>query len=275
MPRTLLLLLGSSHPLPTAAVTAIAVLLGAALGLEPWRLAALGAAVLAGQLAIGLANDWLDAEEDRAAGRRDKPAARGDVPVRTVRAAALATAAASLLLAAPLGGGAWLANAVLLGAGLAYDAGLKRTPLSHAAYLAGFGALPAIAALSIQPPALPAWWAVAASALLGGAAHFANVLPDLEADAAAGVRGLPQRLGRRATTALTGAQLAAAAAVIVLGAGASPLLIAGLALVLASGVAVPILAARAPASRAPFAFVVLAALAATAMLLASGGRILA
>jgi len=39
--------------------------------------------------------------------------------------------------------------------------------------------------------------ALVAAALLGFAAHFANVLPVLRADAATGVRGLPQRLGPR------------------------------------------------------------------------------
>jgi heme o synthase len=43
-------------------------------------------------------------------------------------------------------------------------------------------------------PAPPAWL-VAAGALLGGGAHFANVLPDLADDARTGVRGLPHRLG--------------------------------------------------------------------------------
>jgi len=58
-------------------------------------------------------------------------------------------------------------------------------------------------------PAPPAWL-VAAGALLGGGAHFANVLPDLEDDAATGVHGLPHRLGASGSTI--------AAAVLLLGA---------------------------------------------------------
>jgi hypothetical protein len=41
----------------------------------------------------------------------------------------------------------------------------------------------------------------AAAALLGTGAHFANVLPDLDDDITSGVRGLPQRLGRRGSMA--------------------------------------------------------------------------
>ena len=44
------------------ALTLIPVVLGASIGLEPWRLTALGAAMLCGQASVGLSNDWLDAE---------------------------------------------------------------------------------------------------------------------------------------------------------------------------------------------------------------------
>jgi 1,4-dihydroxy-2-naphthoate octaprenyltransferase len=38
---------------------------------------------------------------------------------------------------------------------------------------------------------------MAAAALLGVAAHFANVLKDLAQDLTSGIKGLPQRLGKR------------------------------------------------------------------------------
>jgi hypothetical protein len=50
-------------------------------------------------------------------------------------------------------------------------------------------------------------------------AHFANVLPDLPADLATGVRGLPQRLGGRISRAVAGLLLGAATAVLALGPG--------------------------------------------------------
>ncbi|MES1212758.1 MAG: UbiA family prenyltransferase, partial [Leifsonia sp.] len=93
----------SAHPGPTLAVTAVAVLLGVAVGLEPWRVALLGLAMLFDQLSVGLSNDWIDADRDRAVGRTDKPVARGDIAAGAVRAAAWVCAAAALLLTLPLG----------------------------------------------------------------------------------------------------------------------------------------------------------------------------
>jgi 4-hydroxybenzoate polyprenyltransferase len=55
--------------------------------------------------------------------------------------------------------------------------------------------------------------------LLGVAAHLANVLPDLREDAVTGVRGLPHRLGPKATALAGAGILLAASAVILFGAG--------------------------------------------------------
>jgi 4-hydroxybenzoate polyprenyltransferase len=46
----------------------------------------------------------------------------------------------------------------------------------------------------------PFWvepWIVMAAALLGVSAHFANVLPDMQADKLTGVRALPHLMGQR------------------------------------------------------------------------------
>src|SRR5690606_26490688 len=105
-------LLRSSHPVPGAGVTVIAVLLGVAVGLEPWRVAVLGLAMALDQLSIGLSNDWIDAERDRASGRADKPVAAGEIGVAPVRAAATATAVLALVATIPLGPAALAAHAV-------------------------------------------------------------------------------------------------------------------------------------------------------------------
>jgi 4-hydroxybenzoate polyprenyltransferase len=82
---------------------------------------------------------------------------------------------------------------------------------------------------------------IAGGALLGLAAHFTNTVGDTEADAATGVRGLPQRLGP-AVSPRVSAVLVVLAAVALLSAarGAGPLTVAVLVLgaVVAAGGAV-------------------------------------
>jgi 4-hydroxybenzoate polyprenyltransferase len=203
MPSTAVTLARSSHPGPSLAVTLITVGLGFGAGLDAVRLVFLGFAMLAGQLSVGLSNDWIDAKRDAVVGRKDKPIAMGLISAAAVRNAALVCAGAMVLLAVPLG---WRAEVVLIlavGGAWAYNAWLKKSVFSIVPYVLGFGALPAIATLARRIPAAPALWALGVGALLGAAAHFANTLPDLDDDAATGVAGLPQRLGRRVSSALT------------------------------------------------------------------------
>src|SRR5690242_19964032 len=98
MPARIRAVAASTHPGPALAVTAITIGLAIANGLEPWRVALLGLAMLANQLSVGLSNDWIDAERDRAVGRPDKPVARGDVSQRAARNLAFAFAGLALLL---------------------------------------------------------------------------------------------------------------------------------------------------------------------------------
>jgi 4-hydroxybenzoate polyprenyltransferase len=147
----------------------------------------------------------------------------------TPRATGIATVIALLLtfaLSAALG---WPGGAAVVGTavcGWAYNLGLKATVLSWLPYAIAFGLLPAVVTLSDSPPRWPPAWALTAGALLGVAAHLANALPDLRDDEATGVRGLPHRLGAKAT-ALTGAALLLAASAVILfgsgpGAGGQP-----------------------------------------------------
>jgi 4-hydroxybenzoate polyprenyltransferase len=189
-------LLLACHPAPALAVTVVAVLLGAAVELSVGRLVLLGLAVAAGQLSIGWSNDRIDAGRDAATGRRDKPAALGVVPLTTLSVAAALALAVAIVLSLALGIRPGVAALLLVASGWAYNLGLKATVWSAAAYLIGFGALPAVPYLALPGSPWPPWWAVVTGALLGFGAHFANVLPDLRDDASTGVRGLPQRLGR-------------------------------------------------------------------------------
>lgn len=189
------------HPLPSAAVTVLTLLL--ALGAPAGEVGLVVVAVLTGQLVIGWHNDLLDAGRDRAAGRTDKPLARGDVSPPTVRAALLAALVLTVLLSLACGGwpGLGLHVGLVVGSGLAYNAGLKATVWSWVPYAVAFGSLPAFVWLSVGRGAAP-WWVVAVGALLGVGAHLLNVLPDLEEDLRAGIRGLPHRLGSRSSRVL-------------------------------------------------------------------------
>jgi 4-hydroxybenzoate polyprenyltransferase len=221
-----LALLRASHPGPCLAVTAITVLLSVGAGARrAGPLALLVVAVFAGQLSIGWSNDALDAGRDAAAGRNDKPVARGDLNAHTVWTAAFVALAVAFGAALVLGPwtAAWLVPVV--GGGWAYNAGLKSTPLSAAAYVVGFAPLPALAASILPGHPLARPWSAVAAAVLGVGAHFVNVLPDLQADQEAGVRGLPQlvalRGGERAVRLVAlGLLLTASVLIAVVAAGA-------------------------------------------------------
>jgi 4-hydroxybenzoate polyprenyltransferase len=154
-------------------------------------------AMLAGQLSVGWSNDACDAALDMAAGRTDKPVARGEVTVRSLWVAAVVSVLAALAMSAAISLVTLGILALLVGAGWAYNLGLKSTPWSGAMYLLGFAPLPAYAASTLPGQPAPRFWVCVAAGLVGLGAHFANVLPDLDADLRSGVRGLPQVVAAR------------------------------------------------------------------------------
>jgi 4-hydroxybenzoate polyprenyltransferase len=153
--------------------------------------------MLAGQLSIGWSNDALDAPRDAAAGRTDKPVATGGISARAVWLAAFASLLAALAMALAIGVVTAIILAVIVGAGWAYNLGLKSTPASGLMYILGFGPIPAYAASTLPGHLMPTWYATAVAALVGLGGHFANVLPDLAADRTTGVNGLPQWVAAR------------------------------------------------------------------------------
>jgi protoheme IX farnesyltransferase len=179
-------------------------LLAIGVGHRGWAILGVFLAVAATQLTIGWVNDWLDADRDRRSGRKDKPVAVGEITTRTVGVSGLIAALAIPLLGLPFGPAATVLICLVGIAGLLYDWPLKSTVFSVVPYLVAFGLLPAFVVVALPGHPAPPAWLVAAGALLGAGAHFANVLPDLADDAATGVRGLPHRLGP------TGSSIAAA-----------------------------------------------------------------
>lgn len=210
---------GATHPGPTLVVTLLSLALGAAAGLDPVRLGVLTVAVFAGQVSVGLSNDAIDAVRDAAVGRSDKPVASGAVGVRAAMTGAVAALAAAVALSTALGWWALAAHATALASAWAYNAGLKATPASIVPFLISFGLFPSIATLAAPVPAPAPVWASAAGAALGAAVHLTNVLPDLEDDRATGVRGLPHRVGARASAVAAAIGIVAGAGAVLLGAG--------------------------------------------------------
>lgn len=272
---------GSTHPGPTLVVSALALALGVAVGLEPWRLVLLTLAVFAGQVSIGISNDAIDAPRDRAVGRTDKPIARGDVSERAAWAAALGALGAALVLSAPLGFGMLAAHAIFLASAWSYNAGLKSTPLSIVPFLVSFGIFPSMATLAAPDPRVAAPWGWIAGAALGAAVHLTNVLPDLDDDRATGVRGLPHRMGARASAVVAATGIVVGAVAVLVGASGGDLGAVGalgwvfFAAVVIVAAATAVLAVVRPPSRPLFRLVMLAALLLAAQLVATGGAIAA
>lgn len=263
-------LLRSCHPEPTAAVTLLVTALAVTTGHGPGGVALIGTAVLAGQLSIGWLNDHLDAERDRAVGRTDKPVVGGAVSSRAVGAAAIVAGAVCVPLSLASGAVAGTVHLVAVGAGWAYDLGMKSTRWSVLPYLVCFGLLPVFVVLALPGAPAPPWWLPAAGALIGAGAHFANVLPDLDDDAVTGVRGLPHRLGAGRSRVAAALLLLAATGLLAVAAPVPAVLAAAVPLLAAGVLAAGFRAGARPGSRAPFRAVLVVAGIAVALLVAAG-----
>ena len=266
-------LVRACHPEPTAAVTAVVAALAASAGRGPAGTVSVAAAVLAGQLSIGWMNDYLDRDRDARAGRLDKPVAEGALDPRTLRTALWVAAVAVLPLSLLSGWRAGALHLVAVAAGWAYNVRLKSTALSVLPYVVAFGLLPAFATAGL--PGTPVvGWLVAAGALLGAGAHFANVLPDIDADLATGVRGLPHRIGPAASRVAAAVLLAAASVVLAVGPAGPPGALGWAAVAVAGvcGVGAAVLGRR-PGSRAAFLGVLVVAAVDVGLLVASGAGV--
>lgn len=179
--------------------------------LDPGALARVLVAMASAQAAIGATNDYCDRELD-AQSKPAKPLVRGLITPDQALWLTVACSAALLLLMTPLGLAALVLGVLVEVIGLAYDLGFKGTPVSGLLYAIYFPLIPLLAwvVFGRWQPFLP--WVVPLGAALGIAMNVANSLPDLEEDAAHGVRGLPHLLGmRRGLIVAWGTPLAAVA----------------------------------------------------------------
>lgn len=250
----------ASHPGPSLLIAAIVVILAATAGAPTRVVLLLAPAALLAQFSIGWSNDWFDAPNDLAAGRRDKPIVAAAVSRRSVLVAAVAAVVVSTAFAFALGLAPGLVHLAMVAAGWAYNAGVKSTVASGALYIIGFGLIPVFSASALPGHPWPRPWTVIVAALLGLGAHFVNVLPDLAGDLAHGVRGLPQwvalRAGPFAVRLIAFVLLVTASAVITVGAEFGWLAVT--ALVVSLGLAA--VGLRAPGKTPFFTAMVIAAL---------------
>ena len=194
-------MLRATHPLPALSVTVLVTAVAAFRGARGGTLVLVALSTAAGQASVGWSNDYLDRERDRTTGRGDKPIVAGDVGKRTVLRASLLAFPLSVALSVPLGLGPATVMAGAVGSAWLYNAVLKSTLWSWAPYALSFGLAPVYVWLATSG-GVPPIWIVVGTGLLGAAGHLMNVIPDLEADRAASVRGLPHRLGLRGSLLL-------------------------------------------------------------------------
>src|SRR5699024_10720285 len=263
------------HPAPALLVTVLAAAWAVGIGSSGRTIVLVTLAVLTGQLSVGWSNDWLDAGRDAVTGRADKPTVAGLVTAGLLRWSALVAVVLCVGLSLATGWVAGLVHLVTVACGWAYNAGVKATAWSWLPYALAFGVLPLFVVLAGFPRAGVPVWLMVATALLGVGAHLANTLPDLGDDRRTGVRGLPHRLGRRASSVLAPVVLAAAVVAVTLGTKAREELI-WVGAAIAAGVAITAgaIGRSRPRSRAPFTLSIVVAAICVMLLVLAGPAIM-
>ncbi len=186
----------ASHFGPTMTVTITSLLLATNLWWEgPAYIIAFG--VFLGQLLVGFTNDLNDYQDDLKHNRSNKPLVGGQITTAQLQRVIkiIAPIAVVVNIVGPLGINGGLIYLFGVGMGISYNLYFKSTLLSPLPYAIAFAAL--VACIVVATDRNPPLWLMAAAALLGVAAHFANVLKDLDQDLSSGIKGLPQRVGKR------------------------------------------------------------------------------
>ena len=200
----------ASHFGPTLIVTTIAWFLAAHYWWEgPAYVIAFG--VFTGQLVVGWSNDLYDYEDDLKHNRLNKPLVAGVISrsylINWLRFLVAFSFVANLL--GPLGFKGGLVYMFGISMGVAYNFYFKYNVFSWLPFALAFAALPSCVVIS-KGLAVPVWMWLG-GAIFGIAAHFINVIKDLDQDRLSGIGGLPQRIGKQNS-------IVAAAVLIALGA---------------------------------------------------------
>jgi 4-hydroxybenzoate polyprenyltransferase len=203
----------ASHFGPTLIVTSISWFFAAYYWWEgPAYVIAFG--VFTGQLVVGWSNDLYDYADDLKHNRLNKPLVAGTIThkylMSWLRFMVPISFVANLL--GPLGFKGGLVYMFGISMGVAYNFYFKYNVFSWLPYALAFAALPSCIAISkdITPPV----WMWLGGAIFGSAAHFINVIKDIDQDRASGIGGAPQRIGKRNSIVVAALLIALGAAVL-------------------------------------------------------------
>jgi 4-hydroxybenzoate polyprenyltransferase len=193
----------ASHFGPTLIVTTIS--LTFAFFYAPWQSAFMIAfGVFLGQLVVGWSNDLYDYNDDLKHARMNKPLVQASITKNDLQRALLVMVPLSFVtnLFGPLGVKGGLVYMFGIACGVAYNFYFKFNIFSPLPYALAFAALPS--SIVIGADQRPPVWMWLGGALFGVAAHFINVLKDMNEDQISGIGGLPQRLGARGSIVAAG-----------------------------------------------------------------------
>jgi 4-hydroxybenzoate polyprenyltransferase len=208
-------LLKASHFIPSLIVSSIAFVFGVQYWWEgPAYVIAF--TVFTGQLVVGWSNDLYDFADDQKHQRMNKPLVSGVITEKYLRSWLIFMVPFSFLanIFGPLGFKGGLLYWLGVGFGVAYNFYFKFNFLSPVPFAVAFAILPSCIAISkdVTPPL----WMWLGGALFGSAAHFINVLKDLDQDRASDIKGMPQVVGKKASIAIAALLSVAAVVVIVI-----------------------------------------------------------
>jgi 4-hydroxybenzoate polyprenyltransferase len=153
--------------------------------------------MLAMQFAISTFNDYCDREDDKYS-QKAKPIVRGIISGNFALISTMIFIIIMIVCYIPYGLEPTIVAILSLSIGLAYDLGLKKTPLSGIMLGIAFPMLPLLAWIlfaTFKPALL---WTYVVGLAIGIGIHLADALPDASADSHAGMHGLTQILGHRA-----------------------------------------------------------------------------
>ena len=185
----------ASHFGPSLLVTSLSYFF-AQLYWQPGSALIIALGFFSGQLIVGWSNDLIDYADDLSHQRINKPLVAGLISRKFLQSwlAVMIPVALVINFFGPLGfiGGGLSIFAIVWALG--YNFYFKFNIFSPLPYAVAFAILPSCMAYSQDKT--PPTWMWLGGALFGMAAHFLNVLKDMDQDHASGIKGLPQRCGK-------------------------------------------------------------------------------